>query len=189
MLRWYQLQLRTRPLLTQSITTAFLFATGDVLAQQFVEGRSPETHHFPRTARMAAYGGLVFGPAATLWYSKCLTRINLSSTPLTIAARVTADQTVFATTNLFVFLSSMSVLEGTDPKEKLRRNYVEALKKNWMVWPAVQVGNFAFVPLEHRVLVVNVVSIGWNCYLSYINSQGGNKEKGVSIEKPVVQVR
>jgi len=34
--------------------------------------------------------------------------------------------------------------------------------------------NFKFVPLEHRVLVVNVISLGWNCYLSYLNSQGGN---------------
>ena len=51
-------------------------------------------------------------------------------------------------------------MEGTDPKEKLRGTYWEALKKNWMVWPLVQAVNFRFVPLEHRVLVVNVVSLG-----------------------------
>ena len=54
----------------------------------------------------------------------------------------------------------MAVMEGTDPGEKLRSTYWEALKKNWMVWPAVQAVNFRFVPLEHRVLVVNVVSLG-----------------------------
>ena len=51
-------------------------------------------------------------------------------------------------------------MEGTDPKEKLRGTYWEALKKNWMVWPVVQAVNFRFVPLQHRVLVVNVVSLG-----------------------------
>lgn len=51
-------------------------------------------------------------------------------------------------------------MEGTDPKEKLRGTYWEALKKNWMVWPLVQAVNFRFVPLVHRVLVVNVVSLG-----------------------------
>lgn len=51
-------------------------------------------------------------------------------------------------------------MEGTDPGEKVRGAYWEALKKNWMVWPAVQAVNFKFVPLEHRVLVVNVVSLG-----------------------------
>ena len=54
----------------------------------------------------------------------------------------------------------MAMMEGTDPGEKLRSTYWEALKKNWMVWPAVQAVNFRFVPLEHRVLVVNVVSLG-----------------------------
>ena len=61
----------------------------------------------------------------------------------------------------------MAIMEGSDPKEKLDSTYFEALKKNWMLWPAVQAVNFKFVPLEHRVLVVNIVSLGktsrcWN---------------------------
>ena len=56
-------------------------------------------------------------------------------------------------------------MEGTDPGEKVRGTYWEALKKNWMLWPAVQAVNFRFVPLEHRVLVVNVVSLGeWDLF-------------------------
>ena len=54
----------------------------------------------------------------------------------------------------------MAIMEGSNPKEKLKSTYLEALKKNWMVWPPVQAINFKFVPLEHRVLVVNVVSLG-----------------------------
>ena len=51
-------------------------------------------------------------------------------------------------------------MEGSDPKKKLESTYWNALKSNWMLWPAVQAINFKFVPLEHRVLVVNVVSLG-----------------------------
>ena len=54
----------------------------------------------------------------------------------------------------------MAYMEGTDPKEKLNSTYFNALQKNWMVWPAVQAINFKLVPLEHRVLVVNIVSLG-----------------------------
>lgn len=54
----------------------------------------------------------------------------------------------------------MAYMEGTDPKEKLKSTYGTALTKNWMVWPAVQAINFKLVPLEHRVLVVNIVSLG-----------------------------
>lgn len=114
----------------------------------------------------------VFGPAATLWYRFLQAKIKFKNTNATIAARVLADQTIFASTNLLVFLSSMAYLEGSSPKAKLQSTYGEALKKNWMVWPAVQSINFKLVPLEHRVLVVNIVSLGWNCYLSYVNSRG-----------------
>jgi len=170
MLRWYQSKLASRPLLTQSITTAILFATGDVLAQQAVEGVGVEKHNYVRTRNMALYGGFVFGPAATTWY-KVLQKIKLKNPNTTIAARVLADQVFFASTNLAVFLSSMAYMEGSDPKAKLQSTYVEVLKKNWMIWPGVQAINFKLVPLEHRVLVVNVVSLGWNCYLSYVNSK------------------
>ena len=54
----------------------------------------------------------------------------------------------------------MAILEGADPRERLRAAYANALTKNWMLWPAVQAVNFKVVPLEHRVLVVNVVSLG-----------------------------
>ena len=119
---------------------------------------------------------VVFGPGATQWY-KLLTRINLQNKHVTTAVRVLADQCVFATTNLAFFLSSMAWLEGTSPKAKLESTYVEALKKNWLVWPPVQAINFTYVPLHHRVLVVNVVSLGWNCYLSYANSKGSTSIK------------
>ena len=118
---------------------------------------------------------VVFGPAATQWY-KLLQRIKFSNRNVTIAARVLTDQTVFASCNLALFLSSMAWMEGADPKQRLNEKYIEALKKNWMVWPPVQTINFGFVPLQHQVLVVNVVSLGWNCYLSYVNSSGGAKD-------------
>jgi protein Mpv17 len=92
-----------------------------------------------------------------------------------IIARVACDQTMFASTNLFVFLSSMAIMEGTSPKDKLDQSYWTALKSNWMVWPFIQCVNFKLVPLHHRVLVVNVISLGWNCYLSFLNSQSSAK--------------
>jgi len=81
-------------------------------------------------------------------------------------ARVGLDQTVFASTNLFCFLSSMALMEGTDPSEKLKSTYWNALSSNWMVWPWIQMLNFKFVPLDQRVLVVNTISLGTSALLS-----------------------
>ena len=137
----------------------------------------------------------VFGPVATTWFKFLQHKIVLKNPNTTIAARVLTDQVVFASTNLFVFLSSMAIMEGSSPRDKLKSTYTTALQKNWMVWPWVQAINFKLVPLEHRVMVVNVVAlgmfwdffvtegpwsdarfadgvlVGWNCYLSYLNSK------------------
>jgi protein Mpv17 len=121
-------------MLNASITTAVLFATGDAMAQHGVEGTKGKGHDFGRTARMAAYGGLVFGPVATKWFGFLQKRIVFPGKPnLEIVARVAADQCLFASTNLFFFLSSMAIMEGSDPQKKLESTYFKALQKNWMV--------------------------------------------------------
>lgn len=131
----------------------------------------------------------IFGPAATAWYGILQRHVVLKSTTTTTVARVAADQVVFAPVNLTVFLSSMAIMEGSDPVERWRQAFIPTYKANLMVWPLIQGANFTLVPLELRVLVVNVVSlggfcsrsclveamhvlmlIGWNCFLSMMNS-------------------
>ncbi len=51
------MKLATRPLLTQSLTTAVLFATGDGMAQQLVEKKGMRNYDIARSGRMALYGG------------------------------------------------------------------------------------------------------------------------------------
>lgn len=189
---WYQARLAARPLLTQSVTTAVLFATGDITAQQLVEKRGLEKHDFVRTGRMFAYGGIIFGPAATTWFGILQRRVQLKSANATILARVAVDQSLFAPTFVGLFLSTMAVLEGTSPTEKLQKSYFTALTSNYMLWPFVQLVNFKFVPLPHRLLFVNVISIGWNCYLSFLNSDAPSHldeviEEGEEKVKEVVE--
>lgn len=112
----------------------------------------------------------MFGPAAATWFKFLQRNIVLKNKNAEILARVAIDQGVFAPTFIAIFLSSMAVLEGGSPKEKLEKNYKSALTTNYMIWPFVQMVNFKLVPLEHRVLFVNVISIGWNCYLSYLSN-------------------
>lgn len=92
----------------------------------------------------------------------------------TLVARVACDQFVFAPVATGVFLSSMALLEGKSPRNKLDESYFTALRTNYLVWPMAQFINFKFVRVQHQVLFVNVVSLGWNCFLSCLNN--GSKE-------------
>lgn len=102
----------------------------------------------------------VFGPVATTWFGILQRHVVLKGTASTTAARVAADQVFFAPTQLTCFLSSMAIMEGADPVERLKTAFVPAYKANLMVWPFVQGVNFTFIPLELRLLFVNVVSLG-----------------------------
>ncbi|KAF8247647.1 hypothetical protein K440DRAFT_297100 [Wilcoxina mikolae CBS 423.85] len=172
LLRAYQLQLVRRPVLTGAVTSGVLFGLGDIIAQQGIDRKGIKNHDFAATARMTFYGGCIFGPAAVGWY-KVLERFVVikRSQNVQMLARVACDQLIFAPVGIAVFFSTMSVLEGGDPKQKLRESWWTALRANWNIWPAVQVVNFRFVPLDMRVLFANVISIGWNSYLSWLNTQ------------------
>ncbi|KAK5992721.1 Protein SYM1 [Cladobotryum mycophilum] len=173
-LKWYNARLAARPLLTQGITTAVLFATGDLTAQQLVEKKGLKKHDLTRTGRMALYGGCVFGPAATTWLGFLARRVTHKHPRIETLARVACDQILFAPVAIGAFLSSMAVMEGTSAQERLQTTWWPALQTNWMVWPFVQCINFTFVPLQYRLLFANVISIGWNSYLSWVNSQHVN---------------
>lgn len=67
----------------------------------------------------------------------------------------------------------MACMEGVSVRKRLADAWWPVFRTNLCLWPWVQMANFGLVPLEHRVLVVNVVALGWNCYLSYMNSSKG----------------
>lgn len=95
------------------------------------------------------------------WYRFLERFVRIPGRPnVQILARVATDQLVFTPVNMLFFFSTLSVLEGGDPREKLKATYWTGLRTNWMFWPGVQLINFKLVPLDHRLLVVNVISLG-----------------------------
>lgn len=155
-----------------------LFGLGDVIAQQGIQKKGIRNHDYAATARMATYGGCmsspcgpcwlgvdgsetgVFGPAAVGWYRVLERYVVFKNRNAQMLARVALDQLGFAPVGIAAFFSAMSVMERRSPSQKLRESWWTALRANWNVWPAVQLVNFRFVPLDLRIVFVNVVSLG-----------------------------
>jgi hypothetical protein len=60
--------------------------------------------------------------------------------------------------------------------------------RHWTLWPAVHTLNFYYNPIHHRVLVQNIVLVGWSAYLSHLNNGGllMTPEEEVEVAEAVV---
>jgi hypothetical protein len=94
--------------------------------------------------------------------------------------RVAVDQSVFApfvVGAFFVFEEGVLTLARGAPvlppiRDSLSMNYWEALKLNYVIWPAAMLLAFR-VPTHHRVMFVNGVQVLWGFVLSFTNSGSG----------------
>ncbi|KPP61786.1 protein Mpv17-like, partial [Scleropages formosus] len=124
-----------------------LVGVGDVISQQVIERRGLSNHNLQRTTKMMSIGFFFVGPVVGGWY-------KLGFAPCFLGA----------------FLGISGALNGLTVEEniaKLKRDYMDALISNYYLWPPVQIANFYFIPLHHRLAVVQIVAVVWNSYLSW----------------------
>ncbi|XP_060115997.1 protein Mpv17 isoform X1 [Heteronotia binoei] len=138
----YQRLMARHPWKVQIITAGTLVGAGDVISQQLVERRGFAGHNSQRTLKMMTVGFCFVGG--------------------------------FAPCFLGCFLAVVGTLNGLSMEEnwsKIKRDYQDTLITNYYIWPAVQVANFYFIPLNYRLAVVQCVAIVFNAYLSWKTNQ------------------
>lgn len=179
--RYNQLLVR-RPLVTNMISTGFLLGAGDCSAQILFPTSPGQPYDFVRTLRAVVYGGLIFAPLGDKWYKVLNTKIiwrGKNERTMSTILRVAVDQLVFAPfIGIPLYYASMTVLENRKPYlehivDKFESSWWVTLKSNWLVWPIFQWFNFYLLPVHYRLLAVNLISIGWNTYLSYVMHNKG----------------
>ena len=131
---------------------------------------------------MASIGLFIVGPAMRYWYI-FLDRTFKGSRTIDALKKVAMDQTFFAPCIIATFFGTTGLLFGKTQDEimaKFRNQYFVSLKTNYYIWPLVQIINFNFVPLQHRVFVVNFIAIFWNTYLSWAANKDENDHKNIT---------
>merc|ERR1712176_132369 len=61
--------------------------------------------------------------------------------------------------------------------------------QHWKLWPGVHFLNFYFIPVSNRVLVQNLVLVGWSGYLSQLNHSSEITTRNAAVESTNVTVR
>ena len=159
-----------------------LIGIGDCCSQQIVERRGRK-HDFTRTFGMMSIGFFIVGPTMRYWYIFLDSTIKGKRT-IDAMKKVAMDQTIFAPCIIATFFTTTGLLFGKTQAEiesKFRNQYLKTLLTNYYIWPAIQTINFNFVPLQHRVFVVNFVAIFWNTYLSWAANKEEHDDESVKV--------
>lgn len=191
----YCCALASQPLATQALTAAAGFSLGDASAQilggpaprrlkgRLSGARSEErySHDWARTARTAAFGGIIAGPMGHSWFT-FLERAVMPSAPRSLPAvglKMAMDQTLMAPFGCMLYFACMDLLTGQPDAviPSLHSKFRKTLLASYKLWPAAHVINFAFVPPQYRVLYTNLVSVVWTSILS---------QNSVGTEEPAV---
>ncbi|KRX02427.1 hypothetical protein PPERSA_10044 [Pseudocohnilembus persalinus] len=174
--------LTSHPIITKTVTSGLLFGLGDVICQQLIEKKSHQgehKHNWTRTRNFAIMG-TIMGPIFHGWYG-VLNQLTVSGPlrglpklPQTIGTML-VDQTTFAFAANIIFFCGLNVLETGQFQKgvnqglgQFQQKWWDVMTSNWTIWPAAQMINFYFIPLQFRVLWANGVGLAWNVVLSYL---------------------
>lgn len=173
-IRCYNDWLSKHPILTKSITSGVLFGVGDWMAQRIEQRKRKEKqpHDLHRTLRMMIWGGVLFAPVGHAWYNLLERRVAATG-KIGIAKKILADQLIFTPPCTIAFFTSIKLMEGesTGPAvDSALKKLPDTLKVNYTVWPCIHVCTFGVIPLQYRILFINIMSLGWSVFLSLMSS-------------------
>ena len=69
-------------------------------------------------------------------------------------------------TAFFFSTTAMATGDLRAAKRQVEDKLWPTLKVNWVVWPVLQAVNMSMVPLQYRLLYINVCSLFWSAFLS-----------------------
>ncbi|VDK54566.1 unnamed protein product [Anisakis simplex] len=195
--RWYLRVMKKRPVLTQCVTAGVLGVCGDGISQKVVERRSWVEYDVARGLRFLAITGfycvrisfeLSLRKAPVLvWWFRVLERVpgHPKTVPL---KRLFLDQTTMAPVFNASILFNLRLMEGESASESyssLKRDFLGIWIPSLMYWPFIQMANFYMVPLNYRVIVVQVAALFWNTFLSYRMQSSSKLSMTPALEKVV----
>ena len=179
----YTTQLDEFPLRTKSITSSLVGGFGDLLAQIFERRYRTRSSclEFDRTFTVAVEGLLVSGPLLHYAYDWMDDYLNLAyvfgdsleAKWFSCFLQVTFDIIVMDSIFVATLMITSALLQGryASIRREMMFEYTPAGRVSWLSslsMTPLQFFNFAFVPLQFRVMITNLEDVAWNAAVSHM---------------------
>jgi hypothetical protein len=135
--------------------------------------KKAQGYNFQRTKTFFIIGTFYVAPILHVSYSKILPRLVPETTAIGAVKKLALDQLVAAPLILLFFFPVINVVEGRTIQhgiDDLKSKYLATMVANYKIWPAANLVNFMFVPIQYQVLFANAVSLIFNAVLSYMHN-------------------
>jgi protein Mpv17 len=167
----YSAVLTEHPIATKACTSATVYTIGDIIAQR-TAGTSSEDLDHPRIARSMIAGLVGHGPMSHVWYNICdgffAETLHLTAWWAFIP-KVIVDQTLWGPlwNNTYLLLIGLMKMERLDSIwDDIKKSTVPMVVSGLKLWPAAHLVTYGLIPVENRLLWVDMVEIIWVTVLS-----------------------
>lgn len=202
---WYSNRLDTHPISTKCISAGLISSFGNSMAQviTFYQDKIDDENNNnnnsnkenpiaggdfwddfsldpAQVGRFAFLNVIFVAPVLHHWYN-FINRALPGTSIRMVLQRTFWDEFVFSPIYVPVFLTMLWKLEGTPwPKvQSMVYNEVPGIiVAEWALWVPTMLVTFRYAPVKFQVLVINVVNVVWQTFLSFMAAKAhGNAEK------------
>lgn len=196
MMAWraYLHQLRTRPQLVKACTSGTTFTLTDLIAQtrersamRACDPTAVRPYDPQRTIRNGLFGFLWLGPINHVFWGTTPFGLEYwfpGPSWRAVFSRVFVDQITVMPLNMVMFLAWPALTTGQGIEAAManvRASFIDGVLFAWGIWPFVHPLSFRYVPLEHRLLVLNVCSLGVFTYATWVSERNAARENTSSV--------
>ena len=177
------------PLSTKAVTSATVYTIGDFIAQR-VEGLGMGELDRPRLLRSLLAGLIGHGPLSHLWYNwseDIFEHVFHWTEWWGIFPKVIVDQTTWGPfwNNTYILLLGIMKLDNPGKIfSEMKRTTIPLIVSGLKLWPLCHCVTYGVIPVENRLLWVDLVEIVWVTILATAAAGGGKSAHGAPVEEP-----
>lgn len=181
--RSYTNILNMAPLQTKAVTSATVYAIGDILAQNKEGNDNIGSIDRWRVFRSLMAGLIGHGPMSHVWYD---VSEDFFDNVLNLHAwwdfipKVVVDQTLFGpiwNNSYILLLGMMQLQKPSQIFHDMKRTTIPLIVSGLKLWPFVHCITYGLIPVENRLLWVDAVEILWVTILAG-EAAGSSEEEG-----------